>query len=343
MQEQIAGQMQVAAGIGADVIDVHAHALLPEWLEAMKALARPGRPFTIAGAAVPQWSEELHLEVMDRHGIAASILSWPANTAGLSGAPARALAREMNEHFAAIVRAHPARFGAFAVLPMDDMAAALDELVYALDVLGLDGAGCGTHVDGVYLGDPLFDELLAELHRRQATLFVHPIPPPDFNFKRIGLNASILEFMFDTTRMAAHLVVSGAKARYAKANIICTHGGGTIPYLAPRIGILEPFYGAGPQRRTLSPEEVQAGLASFYYDITATRAPQLDALLQLAPPDRLMMGTDYPMMTESEIPPALAAFAKYSGLSQAERTRIASGNALKLFPRLAQARTDIRT
>jgi predicted TIM-barrel fold metal-dependent hydrolase len=320
------------------LIDVHAHALLPEWIEAMRALAPPHRPFTIAGAPVPAWSKDLHLEVMDRHGIAASILSWPANTTGLSGGSARELARQMNEHFASIVRAHPARFGAFAVVPMDDMSAALDELAYALDVLGLDGLGYSTHVNGAYLGDPRFDDLLAELHRREATLFVHPIVPPDFNFKRIGLNASILEFMFDTTRMAAHLVVSGAKARYSKANIICTHGGGTIPYLAPRIGILEPVYGAGPHRPTLSPEEIQAGLASFYYDITATRASQLDALLQLAPTDRLMMGTDYPMMAEDQIPPGLDAFASYGGLSQSQRTAIASGNALKLFPRLAEAR-----
>jgi predicted TIM-barrel fold metal-dependent hydrolase len=243
----------------------------------------------------------------------------------------------MNERFATIVRDHPTRFGAFAVLPMDDMDAALDEMTYALDVLGLDGIAATTNVQGVYLGDPRFHDLLAELDRRAATLFVHPTVPPDFDPARLGLNVAILEFMFESTRMATHMVVSGAKAKFPRANIICTHGGGATPYLAPRIGILEPIFGAGPGRPVLAREEIAAGLASFHYDLTATRAAQLDGLRRLVPPERLLMGTDYPMMPDTEIAPAMQAFSAYEGFGEAERQLIVRTNALALFPRLQTA------
>jgi predicted TIM-barrel fold metal-dependent hydrolase len=40
---------------------------------------------------------------------------------------------------------------------------------------------------------------------------------------------SLLEFMFDTTRMLTNMIFNGAKNRFSKIKIISTHGGGTIP------------------------------------------------------------------------------------------------------------------
>jgi 6-methylsalicylate decarboxylase len=79
------------------------------------------------------------------------------------------------------------------------------------------------------------------MDRWEVTLFVHPTVPPGFDLTAGGLNVAILEFMFESTRMAANMFLSGAKARFHRINIICTHGGGTVPYLAARIGILEPI------------------------------------------------------------------------------------------------------
>jgi predicted TIM-barrel fold metal-dependent hydrolase len=106
----------------AAMIDVHAHAFLPSWVAAYaRATNTPSDAIKFAGTILPTWSVERHLEVMDRHGIASSILSWPGATAFLADAAAKALARRMNEEFAEIVAQHPTRFGAFAVVPMDDV------------------------------------------------------------------------------------------------------------------------------------------------------------------------------------------------------------------------------
>lgn len=330
---------RTGAPVSGRIIDVHAHALTPLWLDAArKASGLPADQFRIAGAAVPEWSVDRHLEMMDANGIAAGVLSWPSATVFLAGPAARDLARAMNEEFAAIIRRHPKRFGAFAVLPLDDIEAAVEELAYALDVLKLDGASSSTHVRGAYLGDPRFDPLLAELDRRAATLFVHPTPPPGFQPTDLGgLNPAILEFMFDSTRMATNMVLSGAKARFPRMRLICTHGGGTVPYLASRISILEPQFGAGAGRPTLSGEEVLKGLSSFHFDLTAsTAAASLDAIRRLVPASQLMLGFDFPMMPASTVAPALARFAAYKPLSAAERRQIMDGTALALLPELAR-------
>jgi predicted TIM-barrel fold metal-dependent hydrolase len=265
------------------------------------------------------------------------MLSLPGATNFLTGRDARALARAINEELANIVGRHSARFGAFAVVPLDNMETAIEETVYAMDVLKLDGISSSTHYLEKYLGDSYFDPWFDEMNRRGTTLFAHPVPPASFRPGGGGLDVSILEFMFESTRMVANLVLSGTKKKYSDIKIISTHGGGTIPYLASRISILEPVFGAGEGRAILSSDEVIAGLGSFYFDLTAsTAAASLAAVRHLVPADQLLMGFDYPMMPASTIAPARSRFAAYGNLSQNERDMILSRNAIRLFPRLAR-------
>jgi len=319
------------------IIDVHSHALLPRWLDAVsKATRLPRDRLQIAGTPVPEWSVEHHLAMMDAHGIAASVLSWPSATSFLKGQPARTLAQAMNEEFASIIARHPKRFGAFAVLPLDDMDAAVEEMAYALDVLRLDGVSSSTHIGGVYLGDGRFDRWFAEMNRRATTLFVHPTTPVGSEQVSMGINVAILEFMFDSTRMATNMILSGAKKRFGDIRLICTHGGGTVPYLASRISILEPVFGAGPNRAVLSGEEILSGLATFYFDLTAsTAAAPLDAIRYLVPTSQLMLGFDFPMMPASTVTPSLGRFENYQGLTATDRDKIIHGNAFGLLPGLA--------
>jgi len=50
-----------------------------------------------------------------------------------------------------------------------------------------------------------------------------------------GLPPMTLEFVFDTTRMAANLIYSGTMERYPDIRFILSHAGGTVPFLAMRI------------------------------------------------------------------------------------------------------------
>src|SRR5882762_662068 len=88
-------------GCFSAMIDVHAHAFPPSWLAAVSKLTgQPTDAIKVGTVSLPHWSVERHLQVMDSHGIASSILSWPAAAAISSGNEARALTRRMNEEFA---------------------------------------------------------------------------------------------------------------------------------------------------------------------------------------------------------------------------------------------------
>jgi len=253
------------------------------------------------------------------------------------GAEACQLARRINEQLADIVSKHPTRFGAMATLPaLAATDGVLGEMAYALDALKLDGVATTTSTNDIYLGDTRYDPWFEEMNRRCVTLFVHPVPAKASRSVDLGIDVSILEFMFDTTRMLTNMIFSGAKNRFSNIKIISTHGGGTIPYLMTRIETLEQVFGAGKDRAHLSPAEIREGLASFYYDLTAATSPaQLFGLQQVVPLSHLVMGFDNPFMPEWTFPPAIQDMQRWNGFSETEVSSIAHKNAESLYPALA--------
>src|ERR1700704_4966015 len=309
----------------AKIIDVHSHPILPYG---------PGAPVG-PGQKQPEWSVESAISYMDEHDISACVLSDPDSANHATGQEARDIARRVNETLADIVSRHPNRFGALATLPGQDADGVATEIVYALDILKMDGVSTSTSISDVYLGEPQFDPWFEELNRHGVTLFVHPTFAKATQRLLIGLNPSVLEFMFDTTRMIANMVATGAKKRFSNIKIISTHGGGTIPYLVNRIQILEHAFGVGPGRLELSAEEVQEGIASFSYDLTAaTSEAQLGAILHLVPVSQLVTGLDFPLMPQSTFAPAIADVGSYPAFNKADLQSLSYGNAGRLYPAL---------
>ena len=218
-----------------------------------------------------------------------------------------------------------------------DADGAIAEIGYALDTLKLDGVTTTTSINDIYLGEAQFDPWLEELNRRCATFFVHPTITRAGETLLNGLNASVIEFMFDTTRMVTNMVATGAKKRFSQIKIIAAHGGGTIPFLVNRIQMLEHTFGVGPGRLELSSEEVREGIASFYYDLTAaTSEAQLCAILKLVPVAQLLMGLDNPFMPKSTFAPAIADIGRYAAFNETDLRSISYENAFRLYPALAK-------
>lgn len=311
-------------------IDIHHHITPPLYLEALAGL---GITTLAKGMAdpLPKWSSESALSVMDDNGIAVSMTSVtsPGIYFGDIGFT-RDLARRINEFCARLVSDHPQRFGSFAVLPLPDVDAALQELEYALDTLKLDGVGALTHADGVYLGDARFDALYEELNRRRTVVYTHP-EVPAFDVPFFGLPPMTLEFVFETTRMATNLIYSGTMERYPDIRFILSHAGGTVPFLAVRIFGTAMFDRALHERAPLGAIHY---LKKFYYDVAASATPfALPSLLALADPSHVLFGTDYPFMPEATIGATIAGIKSYDGFDMEQRIAVERENALKLFPR----------
>ncbi len=308
------------------VLDVHSHATLDlgNGLEA-------GTNLPVA--VVPPWSVERALDIQDEVGISSCILSMPEAAIHGDDATNCARARTVNEYLTEIREQHPDRFGALAVLPLTTMDGALDELRYALDTLGMDAVSLPTSVDNVYLGDSAYDPLFEELDRRAATVFVHPVQATASKAVSLGINQSMLEFPFDTTRMITNMIFSDAVRRFPKMNFIASHGGGTLPFLISRLMTLEPLTGAGPGRGKLTPDEILEGAGWFHYDLTAaTSRVHLSALSEIVPPSRLLVGFDIPFMPVPTMRPAIASIAAWEGFEDDDVAAILHGNAARLFP-----------
>jgi 6-methylsalicylate decarboxylase len=313
------------------LVDVHAHAVTPEYLAALRAAGIAD----VDGFPLPDWSEERHLELLDRHGISAAVLSLSApGIAFASGSTARELGRRLNEAAAERRVRTAGRLGALAVLTLPDVDGALEEMAYALDELALDGIALLTNVGGRYLGDPAFDEVFAEAERRGTVVYTHPAAPVGWERIAVGYGAPALEYPFDTTRMLVNLVASGTMRRHPQLKLIASHGGGTIPFLAERIaGISPSFNRLDPP---ITPPEIVEQLQRVHYDCTAVaNRVSLESYSAFVPADRRLYGSDAPFMPEASIPPSLAALAAF--YDEGDLAALCSGKARALFPDLGGA------
>jgi 6-methylsalicylate decarboxylase len=308
-------------------IDVHHH-ILPDffWRETNDAHSPVG------GIAPPPWDADLMLSLMDEAGIdvAVTSISTPGVHVG-DDARARALARRCNELSAKLAQTYPNRLGGFAALPLPDVDGALEELTYALDTLKLDGVVLFSNANGVYLGDARFEPVFAELERRGAVAFVHPTASPDLSAHQLGLPDSLIDFTADTTRAVAQMHYSNRFARTPNVKYIFSHAGGTVPYLAGRWGIVDEMnvIPGGEERGPVADT-----LRRLYWDTALSyRDPILRMLRDVGGLDQVVFGSDFPYIRRDLAVNCVQRLVQTDELTTEERTRVMSGNAIKLFPR----------
>lgn len=309
-------------------IDVHHHIVPSEYVDALKSIS-----ITSSGRVpFPQWTPETSIGMMDRNGIATAFASISAPGVYFGDSRfTRDLARRCNEILARLVSDYPQRFGAFAVLPLPDVDAALEEVAYALDTLSLDGVGLLTSVGNQYLGDSAFDPLFVELNRRKIVAYTHPNIPPGSDSANLKIPAPLIDFIFDTTRAAANMIYRGTLERFPDISFILSHAGGAVPYLAGRISLGE----ASPTVKERAPKGVITYLKRYYYDtaLSATRYA-LPSLMALVDPSHILFGSDYPFAAERITGETVKGIKSYDGFNLQTRTAIEKENALRLFPRL---------
>jgi 6-methylsalicylate decarboxylase len=313
-------------------VDVHHH-ILPDFF--FRATNEAHDP--VGGIAPQAWSTESALSFMDDAGIDVGItsISTPGVHMG-DDAAARALARRCNEFAADLMRSRPDRFGSFACMPLPDVAGALEELAYSLDVLKLDGVVLFSNSRGVYLGDERFKPLFEELERRKAVVFVHPTVSPDPAAHSLGLPDTLIDFTADTTRAVAKLHYSNTFARTPNVKYILSHAGGTIPYLAHRFAIVDAMKAIhGEEERGTAADTFRR----LYWDTAASWSdPVLNMLSSIVGMDHVLYGSDFPYIRRDIAVGSVQAIEQTQVLDDAERRAVLSGTASTLIPRLASLR-----
>lgn len=314
-------------------IDVHHHLLPPFYIEAQKGAGMRGTAY----AAFPEWTPDRSLAIMDRIRVATAVLSFTAPGIWFGDkAQTVALARRCNDYLAEVVASNPARFGAFAMLPLPDVDASLKEIAYALDVLKLDGICHLTHVADRYVGHADYAPVYEELNRRGAVVFIHPTYPPKSAEQDWFVPRAIIDYPLETTRTISNMLFSGMLERQPDIRFILSHAGGAMPFLAHR---LEIFDNLTPYRERY-PKGSRHYLRRLWYDTTlsADRVP-LDALRAIAEPDRILFGSDFPYVPNATIEDESRRLDAYGGFDAGTRPMMERRNAELLFPRLRTQQT----
>ncbi|KAL8704354.1 MAG: hypothetical protein Q9201_002479 [Fulgogasparrea decipioides] len=240
---------------------------------------------------------------MARNDIATSILSCaiPFTVLLQDATEIATLSRETNEYLASLRDQYPSNFGFFATVPsLDDTARCIEEIEYALSNLKADGVSLFTSYGEKYLGHPDFRPVWAELNRHATVIFTHPTME--------GMEKSIqepflipralIDWSHETTRAAIHLIMTDTIRKFSACKIILSHGGGTLPFVAGRIGDIPMQEGLSGKK----PEEFLDAASSFYFDLALVgHGAPLKLLMEFAKPGHVLYGSDYPFVQEEGV------------------------------------------
>jgi uncharacterized protein len=288
----------------------------------------------LGGAGALDDLGEGRLQSMDAAGIDVQVLSALAHAVQeLDPGESLELSRDLNDRMAAAVAAHPARFRAFATLPMSDPKASAAELARAVEELGFVGAMVHGQTRGVFLDDPSRGPVLATAERLGVPVYLHPAPPPPAVRAAYfsGLEPAVAG-MLATAGWGWHaecglhvlrMVVGGVFERFPGLQLIVGHMGENLPFSLAR----------ADERLTPVATGLSASVADTvlaHVQVTTcgyTTSPPLLCALMVFGADRMLFSVDYPFSDNSQA----AAFLRGAPLSPADKHKIAHGNAERVL------------
>jgi aminocarboxymuconate-semialdehyde decarboxylase len=287
--------------------------------------ARPEPGSRMAAAHERMLDPELRLADMDEHGVDVQVLSSSTvmqYTAWAEPPLQLELEARVNDAIAGLCRSRPDRFAGSFTLPLRDVALAVGETERAVGELGLRVANLPAAVDGSYLGAPRFRPLWEAFRDLDVVAFVHPDGVRDPWFQEYALWNSLGQSIEESKAMTS-LILEGVLEDLPELRIVIAHGGGFLPHYFGRLD--RNFRNRPATARNISrvPSEY---LRSFYLDTCVYDPAVLSVLLDRVGPDRLVLGTDYPVGDTDPL-----AILDAAGLSGDELAAVAGGNAAALL------------
>ena len=271
---------------------------------------------------------------MDKYHITKQILSAPVSV-GLLPKEEASVVSDANDEMAEIVKQHPDRFGAFAVLPWSSPDAAAKELERAMTRLGFQGAILAGRPTGKekFLDDELFTPVLEAAEALNAPIYVHPAPPmtsvQKCYYDGLGdqLSARLSLYGWGWHNEAGiqvlRMILSGAFEKFPKLQLIAGHWGEMVPFFLSRLDQ------ALPQKVTKLKRSITD---TFRENIYVTPSgifdyPQLKFCVEVLGAERILHSVDFPFISNAGAKP----FIENAPITDEEKEMIAYQNAERLF------------
>ncbi len=292
-----------------------------------------GRPYD----ADPELFGDLdkrRIEDMDQHGITKQILSCPAKSQLLPAKEAASIVAETNDYIAGVVKKHPDRYGAFALLPWSAPKEAVKEAerIKQMNFQGILLAGRAS-AENLFLDDKCFLPILETCEALELPIYVHPGAPlksvqePYYG----GLGDEV------SARLSLHgwgwhneagiqvlrTILAGRFDQFPKLQLIAGHWGEMLPFFLSRLDQSMPQIVTKLERTVTE---------TFKQNVYVTPSgifdyPQLKFCVEVLGADRIIHSVDCPFISNEGAKP----FIENAPVSQAEKELIAYKNAEKLF------------
>lgn len=273
------------------------------------------------------WDADVRLKDMEKEGIDIQVLSpipvtlsyWSDPELGLE------MAKFQNDFIASIVNKHRNKFIGLGTVPLQNVDLAIKEMERAVKKLGLNGLEIGSNVNGENLDSPSLEPFFAAAHELNVPLFVHPwatlgrerMPRHNFMYM-VGMPS-------ETALAAGSIIMSGMLDKYPNLKICFAHGGGSLPYLLPR---MDKGWTVWPHiRKTENPPSYYA--KQLYYDSLVYDPKNLQFMIERFGVERIIAGSDYPFLLR-EVPSGKVV-DKLETLNEEEKEKILGLNALNFL------------
>jgi 6-methylsalicylate decarboxylase len=287
------------------VVDVHHHFMPPVLFDRLAAQAGGRRIVTneISLTLNPSRKDlDAHLKVMDAAGVKTAVLTDQVQVMGAD------VARMLNDGIAGVQRKYPDRFLGAVHLPIHEPKAAERELSRGIDELGLRAVALlACHLD-VQLDNPVMHPLFERIERDNLPIVIHPQSKPAGSETIYNLDRCVFR-PFETTQAIVRVMAS-VLPRFPGLRFVMPHlGGGASSLKGRMMAFFEPDGAEIPpglkgylktqaeQKRLGLAERFEKLFRSLYFDTAGTGAwrPAMEAAFNIAAPDRIMFGTDYPL------------------------------------------------
>ena len=318
--------------------DVHAHAIVPDALSEMAAaypdyapsrftedgvfyLSYPGR--ARLGPMPPgMFDADIRLAEMKEQRVDVQVVAIapPNYHYHVPAEVGTAFATIQNDHLFALSEAHPDSFHIFGTLPMQDVAASLDELARIADQPRLRGVQLGTNIDGVELDDERFEDLWSALESYDLSVWMHGDQRSLGGVER--LNRYYLQNFIgqplESTIAMGRLIFGGVLERHPGLRFGWVHGGGFLPY---QIGRWDHGWGCRSEARVAIDSTPPSEYFRRMYFDTLTHDPlSLELLGRRVGWDHVMVGSDYPFDMASKDP--VGGVEAVASLSDTDRSQV---------------------
>jgi len=287
-------------------IDIFPHITPKKFLDALEKQTSSRFPLRdVITAASSLTDLEARFRIMDKYPDLVHVLTVSSPPLEVIAGPKEAveLARLANDEVAELVTKYPDRFVAgTALLPMNDIDAALEETDRAINELRFRGVQIFSNINGKPLDSPEFMPLYERMAHYNLPIWIHPRREPAFadyqteNRSRYAI-FSVFGWPYETTVAMARLVFSGVLEKYPELKFITHHAGAMVPYLAQRIVGAYDFDESRVKVKFMrSLRQPPIEYFRMFYNDTALygNTPALMCAHAFFGAERLLFGTDMP-------------------------------------------------